>query len=518
MKIPKFKNEPYTDWSKPANRKKQEEAIAKLETQFGKEYPNIIGSEKIYSEDKLNSLNPSNPDQVVGVFQKGTTDDANRAMEVALKKFEEWRWVLPAKRADYLFKAAKIMRKRRFEINAAMILEVGKTWPEADGDTAEAIDFLEFYAREMLRYANAKTAIQLPGEKNELEYIPLGVGVVIPPWNFPMAILTGMTTAAVVAGNTVVLKPSSDSPLIGYKFMEVMQETKLPAGVINFVAGPGGAVGDTLVKHPKTRFIAFTGSKEVGIHINVEAAKVQPGQIWLKRVVAEMGGKDSIIVDHETNLEEAAAGVIVSAFGFQGQKCSACSRAIVDEKVYDKFIGLLKSKAESITIGQSKDLSNYMGPVINKGSMEKMLEYIQVAQTEGGKLIIGGDIAPGGGYFLRPTIIINVDPKATIAQEEIFGPVLAVIKSKNFDHALEIANNTEYGLTGAVYTKNKKKLERAKKEFYCGNLYLNRKCTGAMVGAHPFGGFNMSGTDSKAGGQDYLGLFTQAKSVAIKIK
>ena len=518
MSIPKFKNEPYTDWSKPANLKKQEQAIAKLESEFGKEYPNIIGGEKVYSNDKLNSLNPSNPSQVVGVFQKGTTDDANRAMEVALQKFEEWRWVPPAKRAAYLFKAAKIMRKRRFEINAAMILEVGKTWPEADADTAEAIDFLEFYAREMLRYANAKPAIQLPGEKNELEYIPLGVGVVIPPWNFPMAILTGMTTAAVVAGNTVVLKPSSDSPLIGYKFMEVMEEAKLPAGVINFVAGPGGAVGDTLVKHPKTRFIAFTGSKEVGIHINVEAAKVQPGQIWLKRVIAEMGGKDSIIVDSEANLEDAAAGVTVSAFGFQGQKCSACSRAIIDEKVYDKFVEMLKQKAESITIGPSKYLKNYMGPVINRGSLEKMLEYIKIGQQEGGRLITGGDRAEGDGYFLKPTIIADVDPKATIAQEEIFGPVLAVIKAKNFEHALEIANNTEYGLTGAIYSKNKKKLELGKKKFFVGNLYINRKCTGAMVGAHPFGGFNMSGTDSKAGGQDYLLLFTQAKSIATKIK
>ncbi len=518
MSIPKFKNEPYTDWSKPANRKKQEQAIAKLESQFGKEYPNIIGGEKVFSSAKFNSLNPSNPNQIVGVFQKGTADDALKALDVALKKFEEWRWVPPAKRAQYLFKAAKIMRKRRFEINATMILEVGKTWPEADGDTAEAIDFLEFYAREMLRYAKAKTAVQLLGERDELQYIPLGVGLVVPPWNFPMAILTGMATAAVVAGNTVVLKPSSDSPLIGYKFMEVMQEAKLPAGVINFVAGPGGSVGDTLVKHPKIRFIAFTGSKEVGIHINVEAAKVQPGQIWLKRVVAEMGGKDSIIIDSETNLEEAAAGVTVAAFGFQGQKCSACSRVIVDKKVYDKFVEMLKQKAETITVGSSKDLSNYMGPVINKGSMEKMLEYIQTAQKEGGRLIIGGNLAPGDGYFLKPTIIADVNPKATISQEEIFGPVLAVIKAENFDHALEIANNTEYGLTGAVYSKNKKKLDQAKKEFYCGNLYLNRKCTGAMVGAHPFGGFNMSGTDSKAGGQDYLLLFTQAKSIATKIK
>jgi 1-pyrroline-5-carboxylate dehydrogenase len=519
MKLSKFKNEPYLDWSKPANRKKQEEAIAKLESELGKEYPNIIGGERVTSQEKFNSLNPSNPSQVVGVFQKGTADDAVRALDVAWKTFETWKNVSPEKRAALLFRGAKLMRKRRFELNAAEILEVGKTWPEADADVAEAIDFLEFYGREMLRYAKAKPAIQLPGEKNELTYIPLGVGVVIPPWNFPLAILAGMTTAAVVAGNTVVLKPSSDSPFIGYKFMEVMKEAGLPPGVINLVAGPGGAVGDTLVTHPKTRFVAFTGSKEVGIHINTEAAKVQPGQIWLKRVIAEMGGKDSIIVDSELkSLDEAVAGVTVSAFGFQGQKCSACSRAIVDEKVYDKFVELITKRVEGITVGESKYLNNYMGPVINQRSMEKILKYIEVGQQEGGKLVAGGTRVPGDGYFIRPTVIADVDPKATIAQEEIFGPVLAIIKAKDFDHALEIANNTEFGLTGAVYTKNKKKLERAKREFFCGNLYLNRKCTGAMVGAHPFGGFNMSGTDSKAGGQDYLGLFLQAKSIATKIK
>jgi len=518
MSIPKFKNEPCTDWSKPANRKKQELAIARLESGLGKEYANIIGGERVTSQTKFNSLNPSDPEQVVGVFQKGTADDAMRAVDCALKKFDEWKKVAPAKRASYLFKAAKIMRKRRFELNAAEMLEVGKTWPEADGDVAEAIDFCEFYAREMLRYADQQPAIQLPGEKDEVEYIPLGVGAIIPPWNFPLAILCGMTTAAVVSGNTVVLKPSSDSPFIGYKFMEVMEEAGLPAGVINFVAGPGGAVGDTIVTHPKTRFVAFTGSKEVGIHINEEAAKVRPGQIWLKRVIAEMGGKDSIIVDRETNLDEAAAGVTVSAFGFQGQKCSACSRAIVDEKVYERFVELLVMRAESISVGPAKELKNYMGPVVNKGSLEKMLQYIETGQREGGRLVAGGARAEGKGCFLRPTVIADVDPKATIAQEEIFGPVLAVIKAKDYNHALEIANNTEFGLTGAVYTKNKNKLERAKREFFCGNLYLNRKCTGAMVAAHPFGGFNMSGTDSKAGGRDYLGLFLQAKSIATKLK
>lgn len=519
MSIPKFKNEPYLDWSKPANRKKQEEAIAKLESEFGREYPNIIGGEKVFSQEKFTSLNPSKPSEVVGIFQKGTAYDAVRALDVAWKTFETWKNVSPEKRAAILFKGAKMMRKHRFELNAAEILEVGKTWPEADADVAEAIDFLEFYGREMLRYAKAKPAIQLPGEKNELVYLPLGVGVIIPPWNFPLAILAGMTTAAIVTGNTVVLKPSSDSPFIGWKFMEVMEKAGLPAGVVNYVTGPGAAVGDTLVAHPKTRFVSFTGSKEVGIHINQEAAKVQPGQIWLKRVVAEMGGKDSIIVDSELkSLDEAVAGVTVSAFGFQGQKCSACSRAIVDEKLYDQFVELIVKRVENITVGESKYLNNYMGPVINQRSMEKILKYIEIGKQEGGKLVAGGTRAPGDGYFIRPTVIADVDPKATIAQEEIFGPVLAIIKARDFDHALEIANNTEFGLTGAVYTKNKKKLEKAKQQFFCGNLYLNRKCTGAMVGAHPFGGFNMSGTDSKAGGQDYLGLFMQAKSIATKVK
>ncbi|MBI4548367.1 MAG: L-glutamate gamma-semialdehyde dehydrogenase [Ignavibacteriae bacterium] len=518
MNIPKFKNEPYTDWSKAANRRKQEQAIAKVESDLSKEYPNIIGGERIISPGKFNSLSPSNPDQVVGVFQQGTAEDAIRGLEAAWKALESWSRVSPEKRASVLFKAAKVMRKRRFELNAVEMFEVGKTWPEADADVAEAIDFCEFYGREMLRYAKAKPATQMPGEKDELVYIPLGVGVIIPPWNFPLAILTGMTVAAVVTGNAVVLKPSSDSPLIGYKFMEVMEQAGLPPGVVNFVAGPGGAVGDTLVRHPKTRFIAFTGSKEVGIHIYQEAAKVNPGQLWLKRVIAEMGGKDAIIVDHETNVDEAVAGVAVSAFGFQGQKCSACSRVVVDEKIYDKFIDLLKKRVETITVGPSHVMSNYMGPVINRRSMESIQRYIEKGISEGGRLVTGGDSLNGNGYFLKPTVIADVDPKATIAQEEIFGPVLAVIKAKDFDHALEIANDTEFGLTGAVYTKNKKKLEKAKGEFFCGNLYLNRKCTGAMVGAHPFGGFNMSGTDSKAGGQDYLLLFLQAKSIATKIR
>ncbi len=516
MALPQFKNEPYTDWSKPANRKKMEAALGRLRTSLGREYPNVIGSERILSTQKFQSINPSRPTEVVGVFQRSDSTIANRAIDVASVTFGEWRNVPYVRRADYLFRAAKVMRRRRFDLNAAEIIEVGKTWPEADADVAEAIDFLEFYGREMLRYGGRQPVVQVPGEKDTLVYLPLGVGVVVPPWNFPLAILTGMTSAAIVTGNTVVLKPSSDSPLIGWKFMEVMQEVGLPGGVVNFVTGPGGAVGDTLVMHPKTRFISFTGSKEVGIHIYGVAAKVQPGQMWLKRVVAEMGGKDAIIVDDSADLEAAASGVVTSAFGFQGQKCSACSRAIVLEKVYDRFVGTIATMADALSVGDAADGDNAVGPVINRSSQEKILSYIAKGISEGGKLVAGGQRAGDTGFFIRPTIIAEVLPRATIAQEEIFGPVLAVIKAKDFDEALEIANNTEFGLTGAVYSRNRVHLERARQEFFAGNLYLNRKCTGALVGAHPFGGFNMSGTDSKAGGRDYLLLFLQAKSIAEK--
>ncbi len=516
MAIPKFRNEIVLDFTKPAHRKKQEAALARARAELGKEYPILIGSERIFVDEKFTSTNPSRPAEVIGVFQKGNAALANKAMETALSTFEEWKRVPAKKRAEYLFKVAKLMRKRRYDLNALEILEVGKTWPEADADVAEAIDFLEYYGREMLRYGEDQPVVKNPGEKGKLVYVPLGVGVVIPPWNFPLAILTGMSSAAIVSGNTVVLKPSSDSPRIGWAFVELMQEAGLPAGVLNFLSGPGGAVGDTLVLHPKTRFVSFTGSKEVGIHINESAARVQPGQIWLKRVVAEMGGKDSIVVDETADFNAAVSGVVASAFGFQGQKCSACSRAIVVEKIYDRFVEALAQKVESLTVGDAADPSNYMGPVINQRSQESILAYIQKAVSEGGRVVAGGAKAGDDGFFIRPTVVADVDPLGTISQEEIFGPVLAVIKARDFDHAMQIANNTEFGLTGALYSRNAKRLRRAEQEFFVGNLYLNRKCTGALVGVHPFGGFNMSGTDSKAGGRDYLLLFLQAKSIAEK--
>ena len=518
MAISQFKNEALVDFTKPANKKAMEQALARVKSRLGREYPIVIGREEIITPNKLTSINPSNPSEVVGVFQKADASMANKAMEVAEAAFEKWRFVDPKKRAEYLFKAAKIMRKRKHEFSAVMVYEVGKTWPEADADTAEAIDFLEFYARETLRYTGTQPVTKIPTEKNELVYTPLGVGLVVPPWNFALAILTGMTSAAIATGNTVLLKPSSDSPLKGWMYFDLMREVGIPPGVINFVPGPGGSFGDALVAHPRIRFISFTGSKEVGIHINELAAKVQPGQIWLKRVVAEMGGKDSIVIDDQTNLEAAATATIASAFGFQGQKCSAASRAIVVGKVYDKFVELIRAKASKLTVGAAENPSNYMGPVINQGSEQKILEYIRKGLEEGGRLIAGGRKAEGAGFFVQPTVIADVAPNATIAQEEIFGPVLAIIKADDFDHALEIANNTEFGLTGGVWTTNRKKIEKAKKLFHVGNFYINRKITGAMVGVHPFGGFNMSGTDSKAGGRDYLLLFLQAKSISEKVK
>ena len=511
-----FKNEPLTDFTKSRNKKEFAKALKKVESKLGKEYDIIINGERIRTQDKLKSINPSNFTDVVAVFQKATPELAEASVQAAYKKFDSWKNVPVEKRAAYLFKAAELMRKRKFEFAAWEVFEEGKNWVEADADVAEALDFMEFYGREALRYGKGQKLVKTKGEDNYQEYIPLGVGVVIPPWNFPLAILVGMTTAAIVTGNTVVLKPSSDSPAVSAKFVELMMEIGLPDGVLNFLTGSGASIGDILVQHPLTRFISFTGSKEVGLRINELAAKRSASQKWIKRVVAEMGGKDTIIVDDELiSLDDAVNGVVSSAFGFQGQKCSACSRVIVHEKIYDKFLKKLVDRTKKITVGPAKE-NHLMGPVINEKAQNTIMKYIKIGISEGGKLAFGGQKGDDG-YFIEPTIIADVDPVATISQEEIFGPVLAVIKSKNFDEALKIANNTEYGLTGAIYSKNKKKIREGAKDFFVGNLYFNRKCTGALVGVHPFGGFNMSGTCSKAGGFEYLLLFLQTKVVSAKV-
>ncbi len=511
-----FRNESTVDFSREENVRSMEEALAKVHSELGREVDLIIGGERVRTTDKIKSLNPSNPNEVVGLVSKANQELAQRAMDVASSTFESWRRVAPHARARILWRAASILRRRRLEMDAWMVLEAGKSWAEAEADTAEAIDFLEFYGREMVRLAETQPLTRLAGEDNELYYIPLGVGVVIPPWNFPCAIMAGMTSAAMVAGNTVVLKPASVTPVIAARFVEMLEEAGMPPGVVNFLPGPGSSVGDFLVGHPKTRFIAFTGSKETGLHINELAAKTAPGQVWIKRVVAEMGGKDSILVDSDTNLEEAAQAIVTSAFGYQGQKCSACSRAIIVESVYDQVLQKVVEKTKAITVGPVRDRKFGFGPIIDESAMKSILQYIDIGKKEG-RLLTGGERVQPPGYFVQPTVIADIDPMARISQEEIFGPVLAVIKAKNFDHAIEIGNNTEFGLTGAVWSRNRARLEKAREDLHIGNLYLNRKCTGAMVGAHPFGGFNMSGTDSKAGGRDYLYLFTQAKCVSEKL-
>jgi 1-pyrroline-5-carboxylate dehydrogenase len=512
-----FLNEPFTDLKDPENARSMRRALDHVGAHLGVEYSLIVGGKRLKTAERIRSINPARPAQIVGVHQKAGAAQAEAAMSAALHAFDSWSKTSVEERASLLLGAAEIIRKRKFEFMAWLSYVVGNNWAVAVADTGEAIDFLEFYAREALRLAAATTPIQYPGERNELLYIPLGVGAVISPWNFPFAIMAGMTAAAIVAGNTVILKPSSDAPTIAARFVEVLEQAGLPDGVVNFCPGSGSSFGNAIVEHPKTRFIAFTGSKAVGLEIHERAAHAQPGQIWIKRTILEMGGKNSILVCADADLDAAIEGVAASAFGFSGQKCSACSRAMIEAPIYDVFVERLRERVAALTFGDPTANPD-LGPVINRAALDSILRYIEIGKQEG-KLIAGGS-APAtadGGFFLEPTIFADIAPNAVIAQEEIFGPVLALVKVGSFEEGLRVANNTEYGLTGSVYSTNRERLNRARRDFHVGNLYFNRKCTGAMVGAHPFGGFNMSGTDSKAGGPDYLYLFTQAKSVGEKL-
>ncbi|RXH55975.1 L-glutamate gamma-semialdehyde dehydrogenase [Granulicella sibirica] len=511
-----FTNEPFLDFSISEDKQRMEEALAVIESDLGQTYNLVLGGRTIATTSQVVSTNPARPSQVIGIHAKAEAKHVDLAVASAQAAFDSWSRVPMSERADFLVLAAAHIRSHQFEFCAWLTYEVGKNWAEADADVGETIDFLEFYALEARRLDAARPPIQLPGERNRLRYVPLGVGAVIPPWNFPLAIMAGMTAASIVTGNTVVLKPSPDAPTIAAKFVALLEEIGLPAGVVNLCVG-GPEFGSALVEHPQVRFIAFTGSKAVGLQIHERAAKTQPGQHFIKRTILELGGKDGIIVDADCDLDLAVEGVAVSAFGFSGQKCSACSRVIVDQSIYNVFCDRLAERVAKIESGDPAK-NFYGGPVINEVAHKRVLNYLSVAETEG-RILTGGNAinTPEGGYFIAPTVVADVAPNARLALEEIFGPVLAVIKSKDFDDALAIANNTEYGLTGAIYTSSREKLDRASEEFQVGNLYLNRKCTGAMVGAHPFGGFNMSGTDSKAGGPDYLLLFTQAKSIAEKV-
>jgi 1-pyrroline-5-carboxylate dehydrogenase len=514
--LPAFRNEAYADFSLPENRAAMETALAQVRASFGREYSLWIAGRAVTTGDWLRSVNPSHPAEIVGSHSEASAALAAEAIADAAAFFPEWARTPVAGRVAIVVKTAAILRDRKNEFNAWLVLEAGKSWAEAEADTAEAIDFCEYYARQMLRWANPDPLLQMPGERNELEYLPLGAGIVIPPWNFPLAILAGMTVAALVCGNTVVLKPSSETPIIAAKFVEVLWEAGLPPRALALCVGSGSELGDLLIVDPQTRFISFTGSREVGLHINELAAKPAKGLKWIRRVVAEMGGKDAIVVDADCDLEAAVAGVVASAFGFQGQKCSACSRAIVHAAVYDEFLRRLEPRVAALTIGDAADPAFSMGPVISASARRSILACMDIGREEG-QLLIGGKAAPGDGYFLEPTVFTGVSSTARLFQEEIFGPVLAVTKADDFGHALALANDSDYGLTGAVYSNVPAHLERARRDFHVGNLYLNRKCTGAMVGAHPFGGFNLSGTDSKAGGPDYLLQFLQAKSIATKL-
>lgn len=507
-----YRPEPLTDFTDPVESRKLLEALQQVKLQLGQTYPIRIGAAELYSEKVLESINPSNISEMIGKVGRADRALAEKAIQCAASTFKTWSQVTAEARADYLFKAAATLRRRKHEFNAWLMLEAGKSRAEADADTAEAIDFMEYYARQMIELTTRgrKELVSIAQERNELSYIPLGVGVIIPPWNFPLAIMAGMTTAAIVCGNTVVLKPSSQTPIIAAKFVELLLDCGLPSGVVNFVPGSGSEIGDVLVEHPLTRFVSFTGSREVGVYIQELTAKVNPKQIWLKRFIGELGGKDSILVDRDADLEAAAKAIVVSAFGYSGQKCSACSRAIVHQDVYDEVLSRCIELTKVLKVGDVMDASNDTGPVIDAASFQKIMQYIDIAKQEG-RIVAGGHALQLPGYYIEPTIVADAAPDSRIMQEEIFGPVVAFTACSDFAHGLDIANNTEYGLTGSVYTRNREHIGKAKAQFHVGNLYINRKCTGAVVGVHPFGGFNMSGTDSKAGGPDYLLLFTQSK-------
>ncbi len=510
-----YKHEPFTDFTVEENKKAFEEALKQVKEELGKNHDLLVDGQRIRTDEQIVSTNPANTKQIVGSVSKANKDIAEKAIQSASEAFEDWRKWDPAARAEILFRAANKIRRRKHEFSAYLVYEVGKPWKEADADTAEAIDFLEYYGRQMLELKDGKPVESRPGEQNRYVYTSTGVAVVIPPWNLAFAIMAGTTIAPIVTGSTVVMKPASNSPVIAAKFVEVLEESGLPKGVINFVPGSGGEVGDYLVDHPKTALISFTGSRDVGTRIIKRAAELQHGQKHLKQVIAEMGGKDTVVVDKEANLDTAAEAILVSAFGFSGQKCSSGSRAVVHEDVYDELLDRVTKLTKEVTVGNAAEDNVYMGPVVDKAAYDKIMSYMDVGKKEG-RLVTGGTGDDSKGYFIQPTIFADLAPDSRMQQEEIFGPVVCFTKAKNFDEAIEIANNTEYGLTGAVISDNRDNLEKAKRDFHVGNLYFNRNCTGAIVGYQPFGGFKMSGTDSKAGGPDYLALHMQAKTISEK--
>jgi RHH-type proline utilization regulon transcriptional repressor/proline dehydrogenase/delta 1-pyrroline-5-carboxylate dehydrogenase len=508
-----FRNEPLSDFSREENRQAMKAALEQVAGQLARTYPLVINNQEVATEATIDSVNPSHCRQVVGRCGRATVAQAEQALAASKAAFPGWRDTEPARRADYLFRAADVMRRRRFELAAWQVYECGKQWREADADVAESIDYCEFYAREMSRLAQPWRR-DFPGEENVYFYEPRGVTVVIAPWNFPMAILCGMTAAAVVTGNPAIMKPAEQSSVVGAKLMEVFQESGLPTGVVAYLPGIGEEIGPTLTGSPDTAMIAFTGSKGVGLLLNREAANMAPGQDDVKRVLAEMGGKNAIIVDEDADLDEAVHGVAASAFGYAGQKCSACSRVVVLEAIHDAFLTRLIEATRSLRVGPAEDPGSFVGPVIDADARGRILDWIERGKREA-RLMYGGDVGPLAqeGYFVGPHIFADVPPAAGLAQEEIFGPVLAVLRARDLTHALEIANGTPYALTGGLYSRSPEHITRVRREFRVGNLYINRKITGALVDRQPFGGFKLSGIGSKAGGPDYLLQFLLPRTI-----
>lgn len=507
-----FRNEPLSDFSISLNRRKMADALRAIKKIGNREYPLLIGEREVRTDRKIPSYNPASPRDVVGTVSSAGIAEADAAIEEARKEAASWRTIDPEMRAGYLYQAAEAMRKQRFELAALEVVEVGKTWTDADGDVCEAIDYLEYYGREMRRLAAPKVLREYQGENNEYYYQPKGIGVIISPWNFPLAIATGMASAAIVAGNCVLFKPSGLSPVLGYKLVDTFRSVGLPAGVLQFLPGPGSEVGEHLVSHPAVDFIAFTGSKDVGLGIVQRAGETKPGQRNVKKVIAEMGGKNAVIVDETADLDEAVKGILESAFGYQGQKCSACSRVIVIGGIFDELCNRLVDAADSLRIGPPEDPANFLGPVIDDAALKKVKAYIEIGKKEG-RAILEKKVA-AAGYFAGPAIFTDAPPRSRIATEEIFGPVLTIMRAKNLDEAIGMANDSLYALTGGLYSRSPAAVQKVKEEFHVGNLYINRKITGALVGRQPFGGFGMSGVGSKSGGPDYLLQFMNPVSIS----
>ena len=511
-KLSPFQNEPAADFTQEHIRLAFPKAIADIRKQIPKTCPLFINGKQVLTSDKIPSVNPANPSEIIGQIHQAGTNEVNQAIAAAKSAFETWQDVPAEQRAQYLIKAAEIGRKRIYELAAWQVLEVGKQWDQAYNDVAEAIDFFEYYARQAIRLGKPQQLGSVPGEINLYLYEPKGVAAIIAPWNFPLAISAGMASAAIVTGNCVVYKPSVFSSVVGHNLLEIFEQAGLPKGVFNYIPGRGHIIGDYLVEHPDISLIAFTGSVEIGNRIIERAAKVQSGQPNVKKIIAEMGGKNAIIIDDDADLDEAVPHVLYSAFGFQGQKCSACSRVIVLDAVYEKFVERLIKAAAALQIGPAEDPANVMGPVVDSSAQKNILQYIEIGKKEG-KMIFQAKIPQGSGFYAPITIFDNITPQSRIAQEEIFGPVLAVMKAKDFEQAIEWALSTRFALTGGVFSRSPNHLSIASKKFKVGNLYLNRNCVGAMVERQPFGGTKMSGVGTKAGGPDYLLHFMDPRTI-----